>query len=43
MRGLLARRILIPAPALPGAYRIASEHIAVHLKGALLQHGKGTQ
>lgn len=38
---LLRRGILVRAPGLPGAYRIASPELAIHLKGTLLQHPKG--
>ena len=38
---LVRRGILVPALGLPGAYRVASETLAIHLKGTLLQHPKG--
>lgn len=36
--GLVTRGLLVPAPGLPGAYRIRDETLAVHLRGAILQH-----
>lgn len=41
LRALLRRGILVPAPGLPGAYRIASDTLSIHLQGSLLQHPKG--
>jgi hypothetical protein len=40
VRSMLARGLFLPAPALPGAYRIASATLEIHLCGAVLQHGK---
>lgn len=41
IRALLRRGIMIRVPGLLGVYGIASDRLAIHLHGSLLQHAKG--
>lgn len=38
VEALVSRGILVPRLGLPNVYRIASDRIAIHLRGAVLQH-----